>query len=306
MTHPRRKIISDEQCIVVLDTSPVRSIAYESAMPAWVGTFADMSKGGYSFSLADGACIELLTQHARGSITDDELTRIVAATETYLNPEMPVLLGKVDLMRMIGESSAPTGWEADTLALSKQVWQRLKSASSTPPEKRISGEAELQEDRDDWIGAFAKFDLGLEEWLSEDPSREEQFPLHLYKHPLLDVQFRSIAARSVHQHPDMAERVDLQMRYQWRQWVRARQEKDGYNPASKRNRNDGVDLDMYRYLMLPALVVAGDSDFHKRISDINSPQLDWFCRPQELADAWTRGECPRPTWVAAVTEQAAS
>ncbi len=44
MNHPKRKIIPDEQCIVVLDTSPVRNIAQASGTPAWVATFVDMSK----------------------------------------------------------------------------------------------------------------------------------------------------------------------------------------------------------------------------------------------------------------------
>lgn len=295
MNHPPRKLIPDEQTIVVLDTSPVRNVGHDG-VPAWVATFADMAKDGYAFSLADGACAELLTAHARGSITDDALETIVNAAERYLNPAIPVMLGKLDLMRMIGESNEPMGWEAEARTLSLRAWQMLKTASGIPRTERISAEAELQEDRDDWIGAFAKFDAGFEEWLSEDPSREEQFPLHPYEHPLLDLQFRSLAARSVNHHPDMAKRVDLQMRYEWRQWVRFRQKKHGYNPASNKNRNDGVDLDMYPYLMLPALVVAGESGFHSRIADIKSPQLDWFWQPQDLADAWARGERPRPTW----------
>lgn len=305
MNHPQRKLIPDEQTIVVLDTSPVRNVGHDG-VPAWVATFADMRKDSYSFSLADGACAELLTAHARGSITDDKLATIVNAAEMYLNPAVPVLLGKIDLMRMIGESNEPVGWEAEVRKLSQRAWQMLKAASSIPPKERISAEAELQEDRDHWIGAFAKFDVGLEEWLSEDPSREEQFPLHLYDHPLLDLQFRSFAARSVYHRPDMADRADLQMRYEWRQWIRFRQKKDGYNPTSKKNRNDGVDLDMYPYLMLPALVVAGDSGFHSRIEDIESPQLDWFWQPQDLADAWARGERPRPGWAAVPTDQTTS
>jgi hypothetical protein len=56
------------------------------------------------------------------------------------------------------------------------------------------------------------------------------------------------------------------------QWVRSLQEEDGYNPANKKNRNDGADLDIYHYLMLSALVVAGNSGFHTRIEDIRSPQ----------------------------------
>lgn len=303
MTHPKRRLIPDEQTIVVLDTSPVRNVGHDG-VPTWVATFAAMAKSGYSFSLADGACAELLTAHARGkSITDDELRTIINAIEPFLNPDVPVMLGKVDLMSMIGETEAPAEWEAEVRTLSRRAWQTVKASVSTSLDKRISAEAELQEDRDDWIGAFAKFDAGYEEWLSEDPSREQQFPLHPYEHPLLDLQFTSLATRSVQRHPTMAVRADLQLRYEWRQWMRSRQDKDGYNPSSKKKRNDGVDLDMYPYLMLPAFVVAEDGGFHARLSDIKSPQLHWFWEPQALADAWSRGERPRPVWAAAAADQ---
>jgi len=42
---------------------------------------------GYSFSLADGASAELLSQHAREAITDVEFDKKVGALETFLNPE---------------------------------------------------------------------------------------------------------------------------------------------------------------------------------------------------------------------------
>lgn len=305
MTRPQRKLIPDEQTIVVLDTSPVRNIGHDG-VPAWVATFADMAKNGYSFSLADGACVELLTAHARGSITDHELATIISAAETYLNPAVPVLLGKVDLMRMIGESSAPSGWEAEALTLSQRAWQVLKAASSTSPEERIGGEDELQEDRDDWIDAFKKFDAAHAEWLSKYPDGEAEHPLNEYEHPALDAALDHLAAGSQTPPPTMAERQDLQMRYIWRQWVRTRKEKHAYDPSSPKKVNDGIDLDLYRYLMLPALVVADDGGFHQRIADIKSPQREWFWRPQALADAWTRGERPRPAWAAAVTDPAAS
>lgn len=54
--------------------------------------------------------------------------------------------------------------------------------------------------------------------------------------------------------------------------------------------------------MLPALVVADEKGFDERLADIKSLQRDWFWRPQKLADAWTRGERPRPAWAVAVTE----
>lgn len=306
MTRPPRKIIPDELCIVVLDTSPVRNIAYADVMPAWVATFADMAKEGYSFSLADGACAELLSQHASGSLTDDQLDRIVRAIETFLNRDVPVLLGKTDLMEMIGESAEPNWSEAELQHTSSRIWKVLKTASAAPKKDRVGADEELQEDRDAWIGAFQEFDAGLAEWLEEVPVGEEKHPLHEYDHPLLERQFRHLAAHSRVQQPNLAERLDLQLRYVWRQWVRSRNVKDGYNPDSRKKRNDGIDLDLYRYLMLPAFVVAEDCGFHTRIEDIESPQRGWFWQPQKLADTWARGERPCPAWATVAADKTIS
>ncbi len=69
-----------------------------------------------------------------------------------------------------------------------------------------------------------------------------------------------------------------------------------YDPTSLKKLNDGIDFDLYRYLMLPAFVVADDSGFFTKITDIPSFQVKWFCKPQALADAWSRGESPVPHW----------
>jgi hypothetical protein len=96
----------------------------------------------------------------------------------------------------------------------------------------------------------------------------------------------------------MEVRLDLQMRLFWRQFVRSVKLKERYNPASQKNKNDGIDFDFYYYLALPALVVSIDDGFFGRISDIKSFQKSWFFKPQELADSWLRGDRPWPSWPA--------
>jgi hypothetical protein len=213
MALPPRKLISDAQCVVVLDTSPVRNIAYAKATPVWVSTFAGMSKSGYSFSLADGAFAELLSQHASGRLTDDQLHRIVSTIEIFLNPCVPVLPGKIDLMEMISESAKPDWSESEVQDISTRSWKVLKTASVTRGKARVGADEELQEDRNEWISNFKEFDAGLAEWLEEVPDGLEKHPLHEYEHPLLERQFRSLAARSLIQQPNLAERQDLMLRY---------------------------------------------------------------------------------------------
>lgn len=291
-----RKVVPVEQCIVVLDTSPARGLAHAAEVPAWVATYAEMSKEGYAFSLSDGAVAELISQHARGAITDEEFTKMLNILETFLNPQVRVLLGKKDIQGMIGEQSDESWTEADSLLMSRRVGDLLKDMPSIPQEQRISADDELDCDRSDWKAGFAKFDEGYKTWLETAPEAERGVPLDQYKHPYLNVQLADFASKGRSQNPLMSERADLQLRYLWRQWVRTRLDKHPYNPEHQKKRNDGIDYDLYGYLMLPAFLVADEAGYFERIRDINSPQLAWIWRPQDLADAWNRGERPRPEW----------
>ena len=55
--------------------------------------------------------------------------------------------------------------------------------------------------------------------------------------------------------------MDLRVRYFWRQFVRSKRERQPYDPASPKKRNDGIDFTIYTYLALPALIVAEELDF---------------------------------------------
>ena len=101
-----RKIIPSEVCIVVLDTNPARNLAHSLEAPGWVNTFASMAKSGYSFSLADGAFAELLSQRSRGAICDSEFARMIERLEQFLDSRTPVLPGKRDLRAMINARTA--------------------------------------------------------------------------------------------------------------------------------------------------------------------------------------------------------
>jgi hypothetical protein len=73
-------------------------------------------------------------------------------------------------------------------------------------------------------------------------------------------------------------------------------EKEPYDPESPKKRNDGIDADLYRYLLLPALIVTQDKAFFGGLSDIQSFQKGWFYTPQLLADEWLNGNQRAPTW----------
>lgn len=72
--------------------------------------------------------------------------------------------------------------------------------------------------------------------------------------------------------------------------------KKPYNPSSKNKRNDALDVDLFSYLSLPALVVAVDGGFFGSLEGIDSFQRAWFFRPETLAGQWRAGDAPRPVW----------
>ncbi|AWY49893.1 hypothetical protein I6H08_36715 (plasmid) [Burkholderia gladioli] len=291
-----RKLIPDDQCIVVLDTSPVRDIAYESSTPPWVATFEKMADAGYSFSLADNAVTELLNQRLDGRLTEADLHKIHKALAPFLNPDAPVLPGKKDLLAMIGESEDLDWSEAEVSDFATRAWAVLCDPSLLNEDSGKDIKRALQDDREDWTELFKDLDDAHAEWMAHAPDGEATRPLHEYDHPQLDKALATEASRGKSQSPSIAERQDLMIRYIWRQWVRTRKSKEPYDPTSDKKINDGIDLDLYRYLMLPAFVVAGDNGFHGKIADLRRPQLKWFWRPQDLADAWERGDNPRPAW----------
>ncbi|WP_186033985.1 hypothetical protein [Burkholderia gladioli] len=291
-----RKLIPDDQCIVVFDTTPVRALAEQPTLPAWVETFAKMSKEGYSFSLADNALAELLKQHMKDALTDDDLHTICAALKQFLNPSVPVLPGKWDLMNMIGEADDKPWSEANAAAYARAGWAVLNDPKQLDDDSRKQLIEALEYDRKAWIELFETFNATQGRLLAENPGYEASHPLDQYKHPMLDAALAAISRGGKSQSPSMAERQDLITRYLWRQWVRTRKQVQPYDPANDSKINDGIDFDLYHYLMLPAYVVATEKGFHGAIADIKSPQIKWFWRPEALAAAWERGDAPRPAW----------
>lgn len=304
-SSPPRRVIPDDQCIVVIDTSPIRNIAESGFVPPWVGTFAAMVKDGYSFSLADVTFAELLSQRLSGQ-NDGDYDLMISSLHGFLNPEFPVLPGKTDIMQMIGAKPCREGWsEAEVRRMSQHAWGMLLTATlpaanpallSTLSTNSTIGAAQaqefleqmLQEERDAWIRMHS--DLKAR-W--EANGRKE---LHEYEHSELD----DALVRSDHGEavvPSMTVRNDFQVRFMWRQFVRNQKTKNPYNPSSRKKRNDGIDFDFLLYLALPAFFLAEEQGFDKtKIGEIPSFQTNWILAPQELADAWTKGDKPWAKW----------
>lgn len=309
-SSPPRRLIPDDKCIVVLDTSPIRNIAEERTVPPWVDTFAAMAQDGYSFSLGDTSFAEILSQRQNGRNRGD-YGLMTSTLRRFLNPDIPVLPGRIDILQMIGAEPTDSDWsEAEIMACGPHAWRFLDDAKPIPPEsvpflvriwrrlmlllglaKREETIPEMcQADRDNWIEMFAVF-KGIWE-------RNGKTKLDEYRHADLDQALRTMD-HGERIDPPMSVRCDFQVRFLWRQFVRSQKPAMPYDPSSTKKKNDSLDFDFLRYLSLPAFFLAEERAFSKNaIKDIKSPQTEWIRTPQDLADAWLRGEKPWPRWPA--------
>lgn len=285
--QPLNDLIPPATTIVVLDTSPARNLGYTNTPPPWVTRFAKMASNGYSFSLADNAFAELHSQIASGAITDEQAATMLGHLKIFLNPSLRVLPGKMDITGLIGANARESGWSIEEVrALSAQCWDTLTRASKAAVAKPPSADDELQSEREDWFAIFKK--LGEFDETSE--------PLNEYEHKVLTNALRYLDKSAPKLSPPLSVRRDLQARLLWRQYVRSKKTSEPYDPMSLKKKNDGIDFDLYNYLLLPALIVTTDSGFFEKIADIKSYQKAWFWKPEALAQAWIDGKRPCATW----------
>lgn len=322
-----RQIIPLEKCIVVLDTNVARKLGESTAWPEWLGTFCNMALSGeYTFALADGAFAELMNQVTKpvGGMSDGCFTRMIQGLETFIDREYPIFLGKKDILGMLGINGKEPWCAVEVRQMSKDGWQKLCKVQLEPKSAQYQLKVEkiLQEERDEWAEQFQKFDndfareiaavkrritelqslsgacaLALSNFLREFQQKLQALnSLKELEGKVLDDALAALDADRPVAGISMSARCDLQIRYLYRQWVRTRKSKRAYSPVSPNSRNDGIDFDFYRFLMLPAFVVTEDKGFLTRISDIPSAQKTWFMTPEELAARWERGGRPWPTW----------
>jgi hypothetical protein len=276
-----------DACRVVLDTSPARDLAHALEAPEWTRTFALMRSDGYAFSLADHAFGELMSQRKRNAIDDAGQRRMLAALQTFLDESFPVCLGEIDVMKTIGaEPGGGADHVAEASTLSRMEWAAFCSGAP------LGGGIDeiLEEDRSTWQALFPKIDAMLAS------ARIDVCDLEKHSDEILQAMLRSHDQRAALT-PPLSMRLDLQTRYSWRQYKRSRGRlSHRYDPTNRGKRNDGIDFNLYTYLALPALIVAGEGGFFGSIADITSFQREWIMRPATLAQAWERGERPRPLW----------
>lgn len=290
MTRPLDTLIDPGNCVVILDTCSVRALAHEGVCPTWVSSFKDMALNGYSFSLSDVAFAELVEQISRGAINSVCRDRMIERLDEFINQELPVFMGKIDIVAAIGGRHSKPDWSIEEFRdISRTGWLELRNTiESSDKDHAVKGF--LQEEREDWVEHF--------ELLTEITKKLNISTNNLHENTdlVLDTAFKVLDKDNKFPEQPFSMRCDLQIKLLWRQFVRMKKKNRAYNPQSTNKKNDGIDFDLYRYLMIPAFVVSNDNGFFVGIDDINSYQVSWFKKPAELSQEWDRGETPRLMW----------
>lgn len=137
---------------------------------------------------------------------------MISALKRFLNPAVPILPGKRDIMQMIGVAATDGGWsETEVFNLSASAWDRLQNAMVT---NQPSSELQLDEERESWAEYFR---------LLEAPWKRMGSPtgLNEHNHPQLDLALCSLD-HGEEIVPTMSVRSDLETRLLWRQFARSK------------------------------------------------------------------------------------
>lgn len=276
MTVPR-KLIPDSRTIVVLDTCVVRRL---KDTPRWAKVFRAMARNGYCFCLSDVASVEIFNQLSRASIKSREFSRIVKNLRLFLHHEVPILFGKRDLFGMLGFPLGAGSWsEKEARFSSKRAWNLLRHQGVTD---RFIASSLLAEARDEWKELFNKV-VAPDDSLATTESAL-----------LADV--RRDHDNICECHPPMSTRQDFYGKRLVKLVCSNNLSSGGYNPESKKKKNDGIDIDLFHYQMLPAFILTYDKNIHSGLADISSFQRDWIYRPDDFATEWQHGRRPKLSW----------
>lgn len=94
--------------------------------------------------------------------------------------------------------------------------------------------------------------------------------------------------------PPASLRLDAMMRVHTLLHLRAVQAEESYNAA--KNANDAIDLDLHRYLALPAAVCTEDGGVHNDLESARAWQRRWVVRMADLASPARRAQLLRLDW----------
>lgn len=286
---------------LILDTSVVRAIATDRASTRGLRSFRQ--KGG-AVHIADGAAVELCAQIDDGRIRWPDWLWAREALERVLDEEEPIIMGGHELLAAHGMvlSAAPSRFSAsDQRAWTKATW-RLLCEAKTPAELRKATASIVPSTSQAGLGfdltrAAETVSKEKESWISyfEDrlpdainaarATRPPNMRHGSFEEKVLELgQF--LDARASPSEPPASVRMDAMARMHLLLSERSMQARHRYN--STKHANDVFDLDLLRYLALPAAVCTEDTGIMTKLKDARAKQRAWVVSLSDLANDSTQ------------------
>ncbi len=292
---------------LVLDTSVVRNViagAEVAPLVAW-------RREGGTLHLADGTIVELLAHLGRDASNWSRWLSKRDAIAELLDKHMPLMMGGREVLAAAGLSvvEAPPRFDPnEQLAINQDVWvalttkARLEDAALLIRPVYVDGadqalfldmrgaSDQLTREKREWTDAFGGYQAAA-------AAEEFNIPGRHVPPALIDDQVKKLGAfidSRCSSTPLASVRLDAMMRVHVLLSLRALQSGEPYNAA--KNANDVIDLDLHRYLALPAAVCTDDGGVHADLKAAGAWQREWVVRVADLATPERRARLMALSW----------
>lgn len=287
--------------MLVIDANVIRSVIVDNQD---ISAFVTFVHEGGTIHLADGALVEALSWLHR---TKDAWARWMQGRsqfDDFIDPERPVLMGGREILRQAGfrlDNTPPSLLVAtDQERFNREAWRELlvapalgaigrhQLAVKTPKGRRrvlwkpSGAQKQVAREKASWIEMFGRYD---------DAAQLEGFAItgRTVPRELLEAQVANLGQfidKKTTSTPAASVRLDAMIRVHVLLSLRRRQTREPYN--AKKEANDVFDLDLYRYLALPAALCTSDQGIINDVRAAGSWQADWVVTPALLADPAVR------------------
>jgi hypothetical protein len=267
-----------------------------------------MRQDGWTFHLSDIAIAELIAARERSALSEDQWADGIARLDKILGDFFPCLPGKRELFHLCGftDDEDPNKEHLSDeflLEYSRAIWETVKQplANTTngaevifsvgsekfrcPVKLGVAAQV-LDEERGKWIAE-----------MSREPKPEFDSSAVVNATKTDFDSWASTAGRPMSLRGEILAYAHAEFE---------RRLASGYNPASPKRKNDGIDFLLHFAFLWPALLVTTDKWLCGFLRGLDSFQADWTFLPDQLAEAWQNGSLIEPNWPADIDQSNSS
>jgi hypothetical protein len=269
---------------IFLDDSVARGFGYDDGQKDIASLKAVRAKG-HTLHLADVAVLELLTQIVERRFAWPDWIRARRALVRLLDPHDPAPAGGWQILDKVGIRLQQTLTEEEHQENRRRLrdgWKMLTKARRLAEINRVEGirargksvvsrfhAAGAPRVRDEIKSEWSDGLLTVESSLGPAPSFEDFVG-----------QMAASFDRRMQSTPPVSVRLDALLRVNASFAFQRLRSKNPYNPVKQAN--DGLDVDLLRYLAVPAIVCTKDERLQRVVAQAGSWQRRWVLLPAEL------------------------